>query len=161
MKKLITILMLAVAIIAGGATVEAKTTKKAKAKTSKSSSASLQKQFEADFETISKNLTTFFNEAVLGPAVKSGDKNFLQKYCTTSLINKFKKWAREEGGNGYLTIGQSQCAQDYLDDDHVTRVIPLENQTAMVYYLEMGMDCSKKVKLVKEGSVWKISNYIE
>ena len=41
MKKLATILMLIAAIIAGGATIEAKTTKKGKAKTSHSASSSM------------------------------------------------------------------------------------------------------------------------
>ena len=122
---------------------------------------SLQEEFESDFPTIKSNLTTFFNRAVLAGGKESQNKRFLQKYCTAALIKKFRVWAEEEGGAGYNTKGMSMCAQDYLDNDHVTSVKSLGNQTAIVNYTEMGQPCSKKVALKKEGDVWKINRYIE
>lgn len=127
MKKLITILMLAVAIIAGGASVEAKTTKKSKAKTSQTASKS-----SLNFKTILGTINNLnynysqFSKNLSSTMAKLGfakEKEF-KTYVEQESIEGDETWKADAKGLSFLKGGTSVVYKvfDYSFRQHVPEI---------------------------------------
>lgn len=160
MKKIATILMLVAALLVGGMTADAKTTKKSSnAKSSKVSGGS---SFSADISTIKSNVKRFYEGAVLSGCTSGSKialtKSSLSKYCTSSFLTKMKNENEFDDGGYAVWILRNP---DMMDSDPNDRVISVEessDNSVIVTYVDNGQTSKTRVYLKKEGGTWKINN---
>ena len=151
--------MLAVALLAGGISMDAKTTKKkAKAKSTKTTSSS----FSADLPTIKQTVTKFYEGAVIGESRSiPWTKSSLSNYCTSTLIKKLAREYREEYGEsgGYAVYNLRGDASDSDPRDKVISVDADTNNSVIVTYTDCGFTCKTRLYMKMENGKWKINDY--
>ena len=154
MKKVITILMLAAAIILGGATMDAKSSSKKSSKAKTSSSASV----SSDFAAVKSMVTKFYEGAVIGRKSISWTKSSLSKYCTSSFLNKMLRENEYDDGGYAVWILRNPDMTDSDPNDRVLSVEASSGNSVIVTYTDCGQVAKTRVDLKKVGGTWKINN---